>query len=75
MEYFILGKFSYLQMHDFAGDIFPRYFNLWSDFLNNGFNYWSMDIGAGQDRLSNLVYIDNFLPILMHRKILYLLIL
>ena len=52
-------------MHDFAGDIFPRYFNLWTDVLNSGFNYWSMNIGAGQDRLSNLVYNDNLLPILM----------
>ena len=65
MEYFVLGKFSFLQMHDFSEDIFPRYFNLWTNVLNSGFNYWSINIGTGQDRLSNLVYIDNLLPILM----------
>lgn len=52
-------------MHDFSEDIFPRYFNLWSNALNSGFNYWSVNIGTGQDRLSNLVYYDNLMPILM----------
>ena len=65
IEYFILGKFSVFHMHDFAGDVFPRYISIWSDFTKYGFSYWDPSIGTGHDRLSNLVYYDNFMSILI----------
>lgn len=65
IEYVILGKYSYIQTHDFANDIFPRYIALWRNFSESGFQYWSSDIGAGADRLTNLVYYDNVLSLLI----------
>ena len=65
IEYFILGKFSVFHMHDFAGDIFPRYISLWKNFSLHGFSYWDPNIGGGHDRLSNLVYYDNIPSILI----------
>lgn len=65
IEYIALGKYSFFQIHDFADDIFPRYIALWRDFSASGFQSWSSDIGAGTDRLANLVYYDNLLSLLI----------
>lgn len=65
IEYIIFGKYSFIQIHDFSDDIFPRYIALWNDFIQNGFQYWSLDIGPGMNRLSNLVYYDNLLSLLI----------
>ncbi len=65
IEYFFLGKFSFIQIHDFADDIFPRYIALWRDFLKDGYQSWNSDIGPGVNRLSNLVFYDNFLSLLI----------
>ena len=65
LEYYILGKFSFIQMLDFAEGTFPRYIKLWDSFKEFYFFNWSTDIGAGQNRLSNLVYYDNFLSLLI----------
>jgi hypothetical protein len=65
IEYIALGKYSFIQIHDFADDIFPRYIALWRNFSESGFQYWSSDIGAGTDRLTNLVYYDNLLSLLI----------
>ena len=66
LEYYILGKFSFIQMLDFAEGTFPRYIKLWDSFkefyiLNN----WSNDIAAGHNRLSNMIYHDNFLSLMI----------
>lgn len=65
IEYIALGKYSFIQIHDFADDIFPRYIALWRNFSASGFHSWSSDIGAGTDRLTNLVYYDNLLSLLI----------
>ena len=66
LEYYILGKFSFIQMLDFAEGTFPRYIKLWDSFKEFYiFNNWSNDIAAGHDRLSNMIYYDNFLSLMI----------
>ncbi len=55
VEYIVVGKYSFIQIHDFADDIFPRYMALWRDFFQSGFQFLSLDIGLGIDRVSDLV--------------------
>lgn len=65
IEYIALGKYSYLQIHDLADDNLPRYIALWRNFSESGLQYWSSDIGAGTDRLTNLIYYDNLLSLMV----------
>ncbi len=65
IEYIVLGKYSYIQIHDFGDYDFPRFIALWRNFAESGLQYWSSDIGTGIDRLSNVVYYDNLCSLLI----------
>lgn len=64
LEYFILGPFSLVRIHDSADIHLPRLIYFASNFLNEGLTYWSPQMGAGVDRLSNGFSIYYFLTIL-----------
>ena len=62
LEYFALGPFSYLRIHDF-GDYLPMRFVLSQAFFQHGFSNWFPYSACGVDRLSigllNISQVDN----------------
>ena len=53
LEYFGLGPYSYIRIHDCANSVFPRDLGYFSEFFQYGFSNWSAQIAGGIDRLSN----------------------
>ena len=51
LEYFCLGPFSYLRIHDWGDSTLPMRLGVIHEFLDNGFNHWSNIAVCGLDRL------------------------
>jgi hypothetical protein len=64
LEYFILGPFSYVLVHDSADIFIPRLVYFANNILNEGISLWSPQMVGGVDRLTNGFSIFNFLSIL-----------
>ena len=52
LEYFGLGPFSYLRIHDWGDSIFPMRLGLIREFFESGFSYWTNIAACGFDRLA-----------------------
>ena len=52
LEYFGLGPFSYVRMHDWGDALFPMKMGSILEFSENGFSYWSSQAACGIDRLA-----------------------
>ena len=52
-EYFLLGQYSYIRMHDEGDSIIPMMMKQAMDFAGNGFYYWLSYAACGTDRLAS----------------------
>lgn len=60
LEYFGLGPFSYIHLHDLGDSWIPSKLCLTHDFFKNGFSYWYPYAACGIDRVPKFC-IDNLL--------------